>query len=75
MAAENEKDNHLIFGLLLGFCRAGGAAPPRALASFAAEKSLAPVSPAGCLDADVFLIQYVQQRPEITFIHNSEQRC
>lgn len=47
-AAESEKDNRLILGLLLGFCRAGGAAPPRAPASFAAGKSLAPVSPAAC---------------------------
>lgn len=66
MAAENKHDNHLDFVLLLGFCWAGGAAPPRAPASFAAGRSLAPVSPAGCSDAGVFLSQNVQVRPERT---------
>lgn len=63
----------LVFGLLLGFYWAGGAAPPHAPASFAAGKSLVPVSPAGCLDADVFLFQNVQEKPERTLTYNSEQ--
>lgn len=70
---KNEKENHLNFCLLLGFCWAGGAAPPHAPASFAAGRSLVPVSPAGCLDAGEFLSQIVQERPERTLSYNSEQ--
>lgn len=64
MVVENKRDDHLVFGLLLGFCRAGGAAPLHAPASFAVGRSLVPVSPAGCLNADVFLFLYAQERPE-----------